>query len=78
MKWLVFIYAINATINCVSILNVSFVFLQDEVKECLLMKDELVANKYRKNKDEDEEEDEEGGGEQDDDDLEESIEYILR
>ena len=38
---------INATINCVSILNVSFVFLQDEVKECLLMKDELVANKIK-------------------------------
>ena len=47
MKWLVFIYAINATINCVSILNVSFLFLQDEVKECLLMKDELVANKIK-------------------------------
>ena len=47
MKWVVFIYAINATINCVSILNVSFLFLQDEVKECLLMKDELVANKIK-------------------------------
>ena len=47
MKWLVFIYAINATINCVSILNVYFLFLQDEVKECLLMKDELVANKIK-------------------------------
>ena len=47
MKWVVFIYAINATINCVSILNVSFLFLQDDVKECLLMKDELVANKIK-------------------------------
>ena len=47
MKWVVFIYAINATINCVSILNVYFIFLQDDVKESLLIKDELATNKIK-------------------------------
>ena len=47
MKWLVIIYAMNETIICVSILNVYFLFLQDDVKESLLIKDELATNKIK-------------------------------